>query len=139
MNDAANKGIYRRVPVTTLGSSHTPPHPHLVPIQMEQLLIEYEKIKQCNHIIEAIAEFHLRFEGIHPFIDGNGRTGRLILNLELIKAGMLPINTKFADRHKYYECFDCYYSNGHTSKMLLQLIVDYEIEELKRHIKLLEC
>ncbi len=48
--------------------------------------------------IERIARFHLEFEGIHPFIDGNGRTGRLILNLDLIRNGYPPINIKFADR-----------------------------------------
>lgn len=138
MNDVNNRGVYRRVPVTIMGAAHTPPQPYLVPVQMEQLLAEYESMKSDKYIIEAIAEFHLRFEGVHPFIDGNGRTGRLILNLELIKAGLLPINIKFADRRKYYDCFDCYYSDGHTSETLTQLITDYEVEELERHIKILE-
>lgn len=138
INDAENKGIYRRVPVTIMGASHTPPQPYLVPIQMEELIRDYEKMKREKHIIEAVAEFHLRFEGVHPFIDGNGRTGRLILNLELIKAGLLPINIKFAQRRKYYDCFDHYYSNGHTPETLSQLVVDYEIGELERHIKILE-
>lgn len=94
-------------------------------------------MKSNKHIIEAIAEFHLRFEGIHPFIDGNVRTGRLILNLELIKVGMLPVNIKFADRRKYYDCLDHYYSNDYTPEMLIQLITDYEVEALERHIKIL--
>jgi len=138
MNDANNRGVYRRVPVTIMGAAHTPPQPYLVPAQMELLLAEYEDIKREKHIIEAIAEFHLRFEGIHPFIDGNGRTGRLILNLELIKAGMLPVNIKFADRRKYYDCFDDYYSNGYTPETLVQLIAGYEVAELERHINILE-
>ena len=139
MNDAVNRGVYRSVPVTIMGAVHTPPQPYLVPFQMEQLLAEYEDMKKDKHIIEAIAEFHLRFEGIHPFIDGNGRTGRLILNLELIKAGMLPVNIKFADRRKYYNCFDHYYSNDRTPEMLVQLIAGYEVEALERHIKILEA
>ena len=138
MNAAANRGVYRRVPVTIMGAPHTPPQPYLVPFQMEQLLAEYDDMKRDKHIIEAISEFHLRFEGIHPFIDGNGRTGRLILNLELIKADMLPVNIKFADRRKYYDCFDHYYSNDYTPEMLVQLIADYEVEALERHIKILE-
>lgn len=138
MNDPANRGVYRGVPVTIMGAAHTPPQPYLVPVQMEELLRGYEDMKRENHIIEAIAEFHLRFEGVHPFIDGNGRTGRLILNLELIKAGLLPVNIKFADRRKYYDCFDHYYSNGHTPETLTQLIAGYEVEELERHIKIIE-
>ena len=138
MNDANNRGVYRSVPVTILGAAHTPPQPYLVPVQIEALLRDYEEMKRNMHTIEAAAEFHLRFEGIHPFIDGNGRTGRLILNLELMKAGLLPVNIKFADRRKYYECFDHYYSNGHTPDTLSELIAGYELEELERHIKIVE-
>ncbi len=138
MNDPVNKGVYRSIGVTIMGAAHTPPQPYLVPVQMEQLLADYQEMKRDKHIIAAVAEFHLRFEGIHPFIDGNGRTGRLILNLELIKAGLLPVNIKFADRRKYYDCFDQYYSNGRTPEPLVQLIADYEAEELERHIKIIE-
>ena len=138
MNDVANRGIYRNLPVQILGAAHIPPQPYLVPVQMEQLLSDYEKMKQEKHIIEAIAEFHLRFEGIHPFIDGNGRTGRLILNLELIKAGMLPINIKFADRRKYYDCFDSYYGNENRAESMITLISEYETEELEKRISILQ-
>lgn len=138
MNDVANRGVYRNLPVQILGATHTPPQPYLVPVQMEQLLSDYEKMKQEKHIIEAIAEFHLRFEGIHPFIDGNGRTGRLILNLELIKAGMLPVNIKFADRRKYYDCFDSYYGNESQAESMITLISGYETEELEKRISILQ-
>ena len=67
-------------------------------MKREKLLADYPAMKQEHHIIEAIALFHVRFENIHPFIDGNGRTGRLILKLELMKAGFLPVNIKFADQ-----------------------------------------
>ena len=138
MNDANNRGVYRSVPVTILGAAHTPPQPYLIQPQMEQLLADYDSIKQEKHIIEAAAMFHLQFEGIHPFINGNGRTGRLLLNLELIKAGLLPINIKFAHRRRYYDCFDQYYANGHTAEPLVQLIAEYEAEELEKHIQILE-
>lgn len=138
MNDAANRGIYRRVPVRILGASHIPPEPHQVPEQMQALLSDYEKEKSRRHIIEAAAEFHLRFEGIHPFIDGNGRTGRLILNLELMKAGMLPVNIKFTDRRRYYDSFESYYSGQDHAAAFTEMLAEYETEELKRHIKILE-
>lgn len=137
MNDPVNKGVYRSIGVTIMGAVHTPPQPYLVPVQMERLLSDYQDMKQRMHIIEAVAEFHLRFEGIHPFIDGNGRTGRLILNLELMKAGLLPVNIKFADRRKYYDCFDRYYGDAHTPEALVELIVGYETEEMERYIKVI--
>jgi Fic family protein len=133
MNDTKNKGTYRNVAVAILGTAQTPPPPYLVHEQMETLIADYEGLKQDTHIIEAVAEFHLRFEGIHPFIDGNGRTGRLILNLELIRAGFLPVNIKFIDRNKYYDCFEDY-ANKHTPDALAQLISDYETEELLKYI-----
>ena len=137
MNDAANRGVYRRVPVRIMGAMHEPPQPYLVPVQMEQLLASYEGMERDRHIIQAVAEFHLRFEGIHPFIDGNGRTGRLILNLELIKAGLLPVNIKFTDRRKYYDCFDNYHRDAYDAGPLAALIAGYEVEELERHIAIM--
>ncbi|MDR0915755.1 MAG: Fic family protein [Oscillospiraceae bacterium] len=134
MNDALNKGTYRTVPVYILGALHEPPPPYLVPAQMETLIADYDAIKSGRHIIDAVSAFHLRFEGIHPFIDGNGRTGRLVLNLELIKAGLLPVNIKFADRRRYYDCFDDHRGDAHTSDTLARLVAEYEIEELERYI-----
>ena len=137
MNDRQNRGVYRGVPVTILGALHTPPQPYLVPVQMEQLLADYEGMKDRLHIVEAVAEFHLRFEGVHPFIDGNGRTGRLILNLELIKAGLLPVNIKFADRRRYYDAFDAYHGEEHSVGALAELIAGYEVAELEKRISIL--
>jgi len=140
MTDAENRGAYRKVPVTIQGALHTPPQPYLIAPQMEALLLEYDEMKKNPniHIIEAISEFHLWFEGIHPFIDGNGRAGRLIINLELIKAGFLPVNIKFTDRRKYYDCFDSYYGNGRKPDALAELIAGYEVQELERYIKIVE-
>lgn len=137
MNDVQNRGVYRSLPVTILGAAHTPPQPYLVPVQMEQLITDYDTELNTKHIIAAAAEFHLKFENIHPFIDGNGRTGRLILNLELVKAGYLPVNIKFTDKRKYYDCFDEYARNG-SAEGLAELIAGYEAEELKRYISMLE-
>ena len=137
MNDADNRGIYRRIPVSILGAAHTPPEPYLVPERMERLIADYNRARREKHVIEAVSEFHLMFEGIHPFIDGTGRTGRLILNLELIKLGYLPVNIKFSDRKKYYDCFDEYETSSKPD-MLIELISDYETQELKRYIKILE-
>lgn len=138
MNDSLNRGVYRSVPVTILGALHTPPQPYLVAKQIEELLLEYPVWQSQYSTIECVSRFHLAFESTHPFIDGNGRTGRLILNLELMKAGLLPVNIKFADRRSYYNCFDSYYENNKDIQALANLIADYEIAELIRHIKIVK-
>lgn len=137
MADRENRGIYRCVPVMILGAEHTPPQPYLVPKLMEQLIIDYNELSQTTDVIQAVSLMHLKFEGIHPFIDGNGRTGRLLLNFELMKKGFLPVNIKFSDRAKYYDCFDDYRKNG-TADMLKGLIADYEQQELERYISIIE-
>ncbi len=137
MGDRENRGVYRSVPVTIAGSGHTPPQPYLVPKQMEQLIIDYSELCSRVNIIEAAAEFHLRLESIHPFIDGNGRTGRLILNLELMKNGLLPVNIKFADRARYYAAFDSYSHTGSPSAFA-EMVELYEREELERYIGIIE-
>ena len=61
---------------------------------------------------------------IHPFIDGNGRTGRLIMNLDLIRNGFPPINVKFTDRKRYYDAFEAYYKENNPTPMI-ELIAEY--------------
>lgn len=107
MDRPEDRGVYRRIPVRIMGAYHVPPAPVLVPEQMERLVAEFEGNKKL-HPIERAALFHLKFEGIHPFVDGNGRTGRLILNLMLMQAGYPPINVKYSDRKRYYEAFDMF-------------------------------
>lgn len=68
MDRPEDRGVYRRIPVKTMGAYHTPPEPVVVPEQMEKLVKEFSKKKL--HPIESAALFHLKFEGIHPFVDG---------------------------------------------------------------------
>ncbi len=65
-----------------------------------------------ENIIERIARFHLTFEHIHPFVDGNGRIGRVINNYLLLREGYVPINIKFIDRKLYYEAFKEFDAQG---------------------------
>lgn len=138
MADRENRGVYRRVPVMIVGSEYTPPQPYLVPKEMEQLILDYNEMIKTSDVISAAALLHLKFECIHPFIDGNGRTGRLVLNFELMKSGLLPVNIKFTDRVKYYNCFDDYRLSG-SADMLADLIADYEVSELERYIGIIEA
>ncbi len=117
MDKKEDRGIYRRIPVSILGAKHQPVQPYMIMPKMEELLINYKESRE--HIITKLARFHIEFEGIHPFIDGNGRTGRLLVNLELMKAGYPPIDIKFTDRMSYYKAFDEYYVNDNLSTMEL--------------------
>jgi Fic family protein len=134
MDRQSDKGVYRSVPVRI--GSYLPCQPYEVPVKMERLMISYNEEMQDLHVIERAALFHLKFETIHPFIDGNGRVGRLLLNLELMREGFPPVNVKFTDRAKYYECFNHYGENDNDHTQMTKLIEEYAIYELKRYIEI---
>ncbi|MDR2487721.1 MAG: Fic family protein [Clostridiales Family XIII bacterium] len=136
MNRPEDKGVYRRIPVTIMGAFHKPPQPYLVPPQMEQLVVDLAHDKR--HSLEKAALFHLNFEGVHPFVDGNGRTGRLLINLMLMQAGYPPINVKFADRKRYYDCFDSYFRDSDASPMV-EMIAGYAKERLSQMLQILHA
>jgi Fic family protein len=96
--------------------SHIAPKPEEVLERLEKMLSEYNA-KSHENIIKRIAKLHLTFEYTHPFIDGNGRIGRVINNYLLIREGFVPINIKFIDRKKYYEAFKEFEAKGSTSIM----------------------
>ena len=60
------------------------------------------------------------------------------MNFELLKAGYLPISIKYADRGKYYACFDSYYGNGHTSEPLVEIMTEYEEAALREYIEMIK-
>lgn len=129
-----DRGVYRRVPVRIMGAQNEPAQPYLIQPQMEQLLQRY--VESTEHIVPQLARFHIEFEGIHPFIDGNGRTGRLLVNLELMKAGFPPIDIKFTDRLAYYNAFDEYHRKHNLSAME-KLFAGYINERLDMYLRIL--
>lgn len=99
-------GVYRDQQVFISGATHTPPAPYLIQEEMDKLMHWYETDAPALHPIVRGAMLHAIFVGIHPFIDGNGRTSRLLLNLELMKDGYPPIVIRVENRLAYYEALD---------------------------------
>lgn len=130
-----DRGVYRKVPVRIMGAQHEPVQPYLIEPKMEQLL--YDFAASTEHIVTKLARFHIEFEGIHPFIDGNGRTGRLLVNLELMKSGFPPIDIKFTDRIDYYNAFDEYYVK-HNLSVMENLFAGYINARLDMYLDMLQ-
>lgn len=106
INETINRSIndtegYRAVQVFIRGSEHIPPAPEKVPNLMNYFVYNYNHDEQ--DIFIKIARYHIEFEKIHPFEDGNGRTGRLLLNYELLKNNLSPVVISKEDRVKYFE------------------------------------
>lgn len=99
-------GVYRDQQVFISGATHTPPAPYLIQEEMDKLMHWYETEAMTLHPIVRSAMLHAIFVGIHPFIDGNGRTSRLLLNLELMKDGYPPTVIRVENRLAYYESLD---------------------------------
>ncbi|MBE8190389.1 MAG: Fic family protein [Candidatus Thioglobus sp.] len=96
--------------------SHIAPMPSELNRLMKNLLFEYYT-SDTQNIVTRISALHLAFEHAHPFIDGNGRIGRVINNYLLMQAGHVPINIKFINRAQYYDAFSEYDLTGKVQKM----------------------
>ncbi len=112
MQNIMQGGIYRNIDVQILGATHTPPTPNAM---FNELRFFYDDLSKNIDTIDAIklsAWSHAEFVKIHPFIDGNGRTSRLIMNYQLMSNGFLPIIIKVEDRLQYYKMLDIYATTG---------------------------
>ena len=106
LNETINRDIkdttgYRTVQVFIQGSEHIPPEPEKIPNLMMYYIYNYNYDEQ--NIYTKIAKYHIDFEKIHPFEYENGRTGRLLINYELIKSNLPPAVITEQDRVKYFQ------------------------------------
>ena len=131
-------GRYRRVQVIIKGSSHTPPQPFLVSKEMEDFFIWYETNKNSMHPIVLAAELHERLVSIHPFIDGNGRTSRLVMNLILLQNGYAIANIKgdYGNKVQYYNALETAQTKNSKEDFLL-FVAQTEKESLERYLDII--
>jgi len=130
-------GNYRDQQVIIAGAKHIPPEPFLIKEQMENLIKWYNIDAEKLHPVEKAAMLHIIFVGIHPFVDGNGRTSRLLLNLELMKNGYPPIVIRNENRHKYYNALDKAHTTG-SNKDFLELVIEELNKTLDLYINLIK-
>mgnify|MGYP003623647012 FL=1 len=111
-NDSENAGRYRQRNVIISGASCIPPEFLHVQQHMDAFFHWYEHSAPELHPVERAARVHADFANIHPFVDGNGRTARLIMNLELIRSGFPVAIIPVEERSAYYTNLDCIAATG---------------------------
>lgn len=117
---------YRNVSVRIRGAEHIPPEPVQIPQQMMYFVYNYNHT-EFDSVYQKIAQMHLQFERIHPFEDGNGRTGRLLLNYELFRNNLAPVVIPKDQRSSYFEMMG---NNDSTS--LERFLKELSLQEQER-------
>lgn len=128
--DDENAGRYRQQNVLISGATTTPPDHTLLNDKMAQFIDWYNRDAHKLHPVERAAKVHADFVAIHPFVDGNGRTSRLLMNLELLKAGYPPSVITVENRLAYYEALDQWMANDNTGPFI-HLIADVVLDGFK--------
>ncbi|WP_198013922.1 Fic family protein [Desulforegula conservatrix] len=104
--DNTNAGKYRNININFTESDHEPPHFNTMTDEMARLIVCHNENLAKMHPVEVASRIHADLIKIHPFIDGNGRTARLLMNLELIKSGFPPAVIPATLKKEYFETLD---------------------------------
>ena len=129
-------GIYRNQEVRISGAGHVPPSGNNMYIQIKNFYADLDCKTDMNPI-ELAAWTHAEFVRIHPFVDGNGRTSRLIMNYQLMINGFLPVSIAKENRLEYYNALEEYAVNGNLAPFT-ELIAKLEEEQLDIYIQLIK-
>ncbi len=121
---------FRTTKVFIKGANFVPPDPVYVPSKMSELIYEYNNSNDMD-IIAKIAKFHIDFEHLHPFQDGNGRTGRVLINHLLLQNNEVPIVIPEERRTEYFNLLQNYDIDGFV-KMIKELQKD-EVEKMEEY------
>ncbi len=135
----ANAGKYRNVNVRILGAEHIPPEPYLITKLMEEYFDFYKAMHKSLHPVLLAAEMHERLVTIHPFIDGNGRSSRLVMNLILLMHGypMAILKGDQTTRLRYFKALESVQINGEPEAFYL-LVIEAVTRTLEEKVHLLK-
>lgn len=135
--DEENAGVWRKQPIFVSGSDYVFPLPEELQAKMAELERWIKTQRHNYHPVEFAALLHLKFVTIHPFIDGNGRTARLLTNLALIQKGYLPVIVPPIYKLDYNGYIRLYQNKGNASKFV-EFIAEQEVETQKEMMRLLQ-
>lgn len=135
--DSDNAGAWRKQPIFVSGSDYVFPLPEELQAKMAELEKWIKTERDNYHPVEFAALLHLKFVTIHPFIDGNGRTARLLTNLALIQKGYLPVIVPPIYKLDYNGYIRLYQNKGNASKFV-EFITEQEAETQKEMMRLLQ-
>ncbi len=130
-------GIYRNQEIRISGAGHTPPVGNDMYVQIKAFYTDMLWKREELNAIEYAAWTHAEFVRIHPFVDGNGRTSRLLMNYQLMSQGLLPISIAKENRIEYYNVLEDYAVNGSLTQFS-EMIAALEEEQLDDYIKLIK-
>lgn len=135
--DRKNAGKYRTVPVIISGSKHKPPQANLITKKMEEVFEYYETYKNRLHPVVLAADLHEKIASVHPFLDGNGRTTRLVMNLILLMNNYTMANIKgdLNSRKEYYMALEIAQTKKNV-KMCQLLVANAVLNSVIEHIEL---
>jgi Fic family protein len=133
-------GRYRSVPVMIAGSRHIPPQPYLIEPQMEKIIIDYKAMETGGiHPVLIAAYLHDELVKIHPFIDGNGRTSRLLMNLYLLSNGYVITSLKANNEAKqaYYTALEESHTGGNR-EAFNRIVANAVKNALENYLRIIE-
>lgn len=129
-------GIYRNANVRITGAGFQPPSPNEMYYLVKRFFAELPMASDRS-AIEPAAWVHAEFVRIHPFVDGNGRVSRMMMNYQLMSDGWLPVSIAKEDRLRYYEALEMYGAEGDLEPFAI-MVAEMEERELDRMIGVIE-
>ena len=134
MDNILTGGVYRNVEVRISGAGHKPPAPNEMYRQVKDFFADIP-YKTGFNAIELAAWTHAEFVRIHPFVDGNGRTSRMLMNYQLMAQGFLPVSIAKETRLEYFDALEAYAVNG-SLQPFTEMIAELEEQRLGEYLSI---